>query len=433
MDDSTRGIRWSVALPAVAAAAAVVMVAFAWVAARSARDRALLALDGRILGVAHRVELAVRDEGLDGAGKVLNTILREHRTTLTGLRLERGNGDVVAEAGRMEDATRIRAVTLFVGPAGWGGGQGRGLGPGGPPSGGPGPFADRSQAQPPGGEDRGRPLSERRGRGRFVLRIGIAAGAGRPPLPARLIVPVAALAGLGLLALALLAGRLLERQRLEVLEAARRRRLEELGRAGAGLAHQLRTPLATIKGSCQMLAEEFPGPGAARRLAAALDQVERMERMLGLLLDFARPPQPQPETFPLGPLFDELSDRWDPVRVRTSAAPAVHADREHVVQILENLIANALSATDGRGPVEIRAAPDGPRVQIVVADRGPGPGDDPEALFEPYVTGRADGSGLGLPIARNLALANGGTLKLRPREGGGTEAVLELPAAKEVS
>ena len=72
-------------------------------------------------------------------------------------------------------------------------------------------------------------------------------------------------------------------------------------------------------------------------------------------------------------------------------------------------------------------------VRIAVVDRGPGPGAAPERHFEPYVTARADGTGLGLPIARTLAEANGGSLTLHEAPGGGCEAVLLLPASGAAS
>ena len=68
---------------------------------------------------------------------------------------------------------------------------------------------------------------------------------------------------------------------------------------------------------------------------------------------------------------------------------------------------------------------------LFVRDRGVGPGEDPEHLFEPYVSGRASGTGLGLPIARTLAEANGGTLRLSERAGGGCEAALTLPRSTQ--
>ena len=111
------------------------------------------------------------------------------------------------------------------------------------------------------------------------------------------------------------------------------------------------------------------------------------------------------------------------------AAPTAFVDPEHLRQVLDNLIANALAASPEGEPVELAVAGRRQTVIVTVADRGPGPGDDPEELFEPYVSRSGGGTGLGLAIARNLAEANGGALRLETRAGGGCTAVLTLPAS----
>ena len=238
--------------------------------------------------------------------------------------------------------------------------------------------------------------------------------------------------GLGLLGLATLGGRLLVRQRIAAEDEARRRRLEALGQAGAGLAHQLRNPLATVKGSCQLVREEVPEGWVRTRLDAAVAESARMERLLGRLLDFARPPEPQVEPVAVLELLTEAALRDPRLRVKAGApGPTALVDPEHLHEVLANLVDNALAAAPAGEPVELDASSRGGEVTVVVADRGPGPGDDPESLFQPYLSRRADGTGLGLPIARSFAEANGGRLHLRARPGGGCEAVLTLPAARE--
>jgi two-component system sensor histidine kinase PilS (NtrC family) len=207
--------------------------------------------------------------------------------------------------------------------------------------------------------------------------------------------------------------------------------LEALARAGAGLAHQLRTPLATIKGSCQLLAEDETDDRRIRRVTAAIAEAERMERLLKLLLDYARPPAPEPTDVSLEDVLKDLSGRF--ARLEWSAPPnlTLRVDREHLHLILENLIDNADRAGNHESAIQLSARSVGADAVIEVADRGPGPGPSPEGLFEPYVTTAADGTGLGLPIARNLVEANRGTLQLLDREGGGTIARLTLPSAGE--
>ncbi len=427
------GFRAEVWLPVGALAAGIAMVALAVMALDAVRSRYELVLDGRVLGLAHRVETVLRDRGIQNAREALEPLLEDAGPEIRGIVLRDSAGKPVARLGDIDGTLRSRTVDLALGPRGFGG----------PPS----PAerrqrlrqlqAETASTEPgPAGPGWGRGVeprngspAERRGRGRFQMEVFLDRNAGRPPLASRLVLPAAVVGSVFLVILSLIAGRLLDRQRAMIRQEARERRLEAMGRAGAGLAHQLRTPLATIKGSLQMIAETAQGETLQRRARAAVGQAERMERMLGLLLDFARPPAPEAEDVDVATLLEELAAGRDGVRVQAPGTLVVRADREHMLQILENLLDNALAASPEGGPVEISAAASRRHARIIVADRGPGPGDNPEELFEPYVTGRAEGTGLGLPIARNLAEANGGTLELRARVSGGTEAILELPLA----
>lgn len=396
-----RGNRWDVLLPAAAAVVAAMMVWLAMTGAASMRERAALALEGRVLRLSHDAEAELRDRGLDAVGAVLSTLLERERGAVCGLSLHRSDGTLVAAVGQTRRP--YREVQLFVGPAAWGGLPGR---------------EGRSGAGIPRGH----------GRGRLLLLVSLDEAAARAPLSARLLPAATAAVGFLLIVLAVVGGKLLVREEHRAQEQAEQRRLVSLGRAGAGLAHQLRTPLATLKGSCQLAIEDRPGAGVQKRLRTALEQCDRMEKLLGQLLDYTRPPQSEPERVELRPFLDELTtDRGE--AVVTAAEGVAVVDPEHLRQILENLIDNAVKVA-GDERVELSSRSTRARVEISVRDRGPGPGDDPETLFEPYVTTHSDGIGLGLPIARALAEANGGTLVLAVREGGGCKAVVTLPAAE---
>lgn len=400
---ATRSTRWDLLLPAVALAVATLLVALAALAGYAFRDREALALDGRIFGLAHRVELALREQGEGEAERILEEVLRAAGPEVRGVAVQDVDGVTRARSGDTDPRLPVRRVDIFVGP--------QGARPG------PGPRGSGPRGSGPRGQ-----------RGRRTVVVHLDPRAASPPLSVRYLPHASVAVGLGLVVLAVLGGRLLVRQRREAAMEARTRRLEALGLAGAGLAHQLRNPLATIKGSCQLLEERLADPHLAERLRATVAQADRMDRMLATLLDFARPPQPEPRSLALGEVLGELERRHAALRVVGGKGLVVRADPEHVLQILENLAANALAAAPDDDAVEIAATRAGEVVEVRVRDRGPGPGDDPERLFQPYVTTRADGTGLGLPIARALAEANGGTLFLHEREGGGCAAVLTLPA-----
>jgi two-component system, NtrC family, sensor histidine kinase HydH len=405
--------RWDLWLPLAALLAAFAFAALGVTAERALRESRELAREGAALRLAHEVERELREAGPEAAPEVLGQALRDHPGLAAGLVLLGAPGDPEVAVGSA--GVETLDLELFLGREWAGGGPGRF----------PGPFAGRF---PPAG-----------GHGRRTLRVSLHPD--RPPPVERAVAPAAVAAGGVLVGLALLGGRLLTRQREEQARESTRRRLEGLGRAGAGLAHQLRNPLATVKGSAQLLLERAGPDGAKpppdettekiaeKRLRSILEQTLRMERLIGRLLDYARPPRAEAADVPLGAALRELAERGDRPRVRLRKAPdaVVRVDPEHLRQILDNLLDNALSASPPEAEVEVSAAARNGRLEIEVADRGPGPGDDPEHLFEPYVTTRAEGTGLGLPIARALAEANGGALALRPRPGGGSVATLSLP------
>ncbi len=420
MADATSLRRPDVWLPAAGLVVASALVILGAAAARALEDRHAVALDGRLLRLAQQVERELRESGPRSAEEVLGERLADAPGLAVGLAILGIDGGLQAQVGELT-ARGTRDVDLHLG-RNWhpdardgGGRQQGGMGLGGRGLGGMGQGGRGHGGSGQGGMP-----------GLRALRIATdPAALGQTPSE-RLLLPVTVFSGLVLAALSLLGGRLLARQQHEQQTAAERRRLEILARAGAGLAHQLRTPLATIKGSCQLLLEDT-GESGERRLQAAVSQAERMEKMLQQLLDYARPPGAEPAAVDLAAAVAELAG-LDVLRVRPEVASGLEAraDPEHLREILTNLVDNALRASDDA--VEITAEPRGRFVEIHVADRGAGPGDDPEGLFEPYVTRRADGTGLGLPIARSLAEANGGRLVLVTRPGGGTSAVLRLPA-----
>ncbi len=399
-----RNCRWDVLLPSAAAVVAALLIGLASLAGYAFKQREALALDGRVLGLAHRVESRLRETDQGAEQELLESLWQEVQQPIIGLCLRDGEGQSLAEVGETDPTLSPRPIDLFVGPMG--GPRGR-------------PWNIDSQRTP------GQPRSRR---GRRTLEVFLSPGAASPPLPIRLLLPSSVAVGLGLVALAVLGGRLLIRQRHEAEVEADRRRLEALGRAGAGLAHQLKNPLATIKGSAQLLGERIKESDPRDRAQAIVVQADRMDRMLSTLLDFARPPVPEVTTVNLAQSLSALARNMSQVRCDIPGSVETRVDPDHLDHIVENLLSNALSHTPDDSAVEISGHSVGDTVEIQISDQGPGPGDDPEELFQPYVTHRPDGAGLGLTIARTLAEANGGSLTLGHRNGGGTTAVLTLPA-----
>jgi signal transduction histidine kinase len=227
-------------------------------------------------------------------------------------------------------------------------------------------------------------------------------------------------------------------------EAALRERLSALGRLSTVIAHEVRNPLMIIKGSLRTLRSDRGSPEAVGEAAADIDtQVARLDRIVGDVLDFARPLKVEPAPVDLAALVAEAtraafdgSPGPAPRLVLEPSAGSVVTDGERLRGVLVNLLQNAREsvAASGRvGPdaVEVgvrRVA--GDRVVLWVQDRGPGvAAADLPHVFEPYFTTKRTGSGLGLAIARKVVEALGGSIRMESREGEGTRVEVELPEA----
>jgi two-component system, NtrC family, sensor histidine kinase HydH len=214
-------------------------------------------------------------------------------------------------------------------------------------------------------------------------------------------------------------------------------RARELTALSAEIAHELKNPLASVKGLSGLLAAQIADPKGAERIGVLRHEVDRMQSILDEFLNFSRPLVPLAlSPSDAGAICREVTalhegmaeERGLQIDLRTSPAP-LRCDPRKVKQILINLLQNAFDASATGGAVTIEAGPskDG-GAMIRVIDRGegvqPALGD---AVFEPGVTSKPVGSGLGLTIARALARQHGGDVVLWPRDGGGTVAEVALP------
>jgi signal transduction histidine kinase len=225
-------------------------------------------------------------------------------------------------------------------------------------------------------------------------------------------------------------------------EATLRERLSALGRLSTVIAHEVRNPLMIIKGSLRSLNRD----GVAteiREAAADIDhEVARLDRIVGDVLDFARPLRLERAPVDVHALARDAAraaiDGADGVSVRFTLEPSastILTDGERLRGVLVNLIANASESLVAAGrpsgeEIEVGARGlDRGGVALWVGDRGPGisPTDLPH-VYEPYFTTKRTGTGLGLAIARKVVEALGGTIRIESRAGEGTRVELELPA-----
>ncbi|HEX3482711.1 MAG TPA: ATP-binding protein [Kofleriaceae bacterium] len=230
---------------------------------------------------------------------------------------------------------------------------------------------------------------------------------------------------------------LTELRRLEV-QSRRSERLAMIGQLAAGIAHEIRNPLASISGSVELL-RQGPSPSDEDRTLMAIvhREIQRLNVLIGDLLDYANPRPAQPVDFDLGVMVEETLQ----VARREQAFAAIelafsvdrplplHADPAKLRQVLWNLLRNAADAAALGGHhvrVDARREPDA--TTLVVTDDGPGiPADQLTRIFDPFFTTKAKGTGLGLATCHTIIAEHGGHIDAASEPGKGTRMTVSLP------
>lgn len=232
---------------------------------------------------------------------------------------------------------------------------------------------------------------------------------------------------------------LTELRRLEGL-ARRSERLATVGQLAAGIAHEIRNPLASISGSIELLSQSAPTSDDDRALMAiVLREIDRLNLLITELLEYANPRPRALAPVDLAVVIDDVSavlrqDRsWGPVTVTATAAPplALTGDAAQLRQVLWNLARNACeAAAAGGGHVELRGARTADAVVLEVTDDGPGVAPEHVAhIFDPFFTTKRKGTGLGLATCHAIVAEHGGTIEVDSKVGRGTTFTVRLPPA----
>ena len=221
-------------------------------------------------------------------------------------------------------------------------------------------------------------------------------------------------------------------------------KLASLGRLVAGVAHEVRNPLATIRLRVQMCRRDAESAKVKDSCHVALEEIQRLDGIVNRLLNFARPIQLHLESVDLGSLVHERIQSFEELAVQrhvqmtaklTDRNFVAFIDRDRMAQVFDNIIQNAIEAMTGPGgtlsvTLTSQARPAEKRSRVSVEFKDTGKGMDivvVSHVFDPFFTTKPSGTGLGLSISHELVRAHGGDIKIESEKGRGTNVLISIP------
>jgi len=231
-----------------------------------------------------------------------------------------------------------------------------------------------------------------------------------------------------------------EQRRME-RKLARAESLAAMGELAAGLAHEIRNPLAGISGAMQVIAQAMP-PGDPRRetVAEIQRQVQRLNKTVDDLVSFARPRPPEPALFQVNTLLEETlsvlkqEPQLEGIEVTTDLQadlPQVMIDPQQMQNVFMNVILNAAQAMPQGGRLTVRSVARDHGAAIAFADTGCGMSREQiEHIFRPFYTTKTRGTGVGLSISQKILESHGGSIEAESAEGAGSTFTILLPIAR---
>ncbi len=220
-------------------------------------------------------------------------------------------------------------------------------------------------------------------------------------------------------------------------------RLAAVGELAAGLAHEIRNPVATVRGAMDEVQRGINSPAVVKRLAAiAVRESDHLNEIVSGFLDYARSPARRFDRVDLRGVAEEtreqLAHKYQQAKLLHLVVDApgeaceILADRTQIRQVFTNIAQNAVEAMGGRGALTIALTRGRGFVEARFDDEGPGIDPDKVAkIFEPFYTDRENGVGMGLAICMRIITAHDGTIRVASRPGGGTSMIVRLPAADD--
>ncbi len=226
-----------------------------------------------------------------------------------------------------------------------------------------------------------------------------------------------------------------ERDQARAVEMQVLRNLAALGESASVLTHEIRTPITSLRHALRAVGEKL-GVEDKVLIEEFLGNLNRIERMLGQTLSFAKPLQLKLEQADIGELVAAAvleasrlpAAQGMSVEVRSEAGLSARVDKQLVGEVLVNLLRNASEACQGKGHVEIATRLDAGRIVVEVVDDGPGvPANRREEIFRPFRSSKEYGTGIGLAFSRKVVETHGGSIRLFDRPGAGACFRIELP------
>lgn len=221
-------------------------------------------------------------------------------------------------------------------------------------------------------------------------------------------------------------------------EVERKGKLAAIGSLAAGVAHEIRNPLSSIKGGATYLKSQFKQGSAGEKTAAiVIDEVERLNRVITDLIGLSRPSDLSMKPVFVADVIEhctglitqeaELRDVLLAVDIPEDI-PQIMLDTDRFSQVILNLCLNSLDAMEEGGKLVVTVVPDGQSISIIVEDNGEGMDDETkERIFEPYFTTKSHGTGLGLSVVHKIIEAHNGIIRVFSQKGQGTRFVIQLP------
>jgi PAS domain S-box-containing protein len=217
---------------------------------------------------------------------------------------------------------------------------------------------------------------------------------------------------------------------------AEQKSLAKLGEMAAVVAHEVKNPIAGIRGALQVITSRMPAEQRDRSvLLEIITRLDALNRIVQDMLMFARPRALRKEPIALGALMSETASliKRDPnmnnLEIGVIGSADISGDREMLQIAFQNILMNAAQAMEGQGRVDVTISQHDGRCRVDVRDRGPGmPQEVREKAFDAFFTTKHRGTGLGLPIARGVVEAHGGAIQIIIVPAGGTTLSVELPS-----